>query len=145
MDICCSQLYPEETIFFGSWPYWSHFGGSGATNPVDNVKLSWNFVHGESSELYKCHLKHFENLKFLQRQDVSKIWVFGPTLTPLYPLKMAKMKNSHWAINISQNQGSIFYQFSMKIIISLCVIWAKLCSHVICTNGTRFKNQEVTA
>ena len=30
-------------------------------------------------------LKHFENVKFLQRQDAPKIWVFGPTLTPIYP------------------------------------------------------------
>ena len=78
-------------------------------------------------------------------------WVWGNNsskqrqFTPIYSLKMTKIKNSHWAIQISQNQGPISYQFSMKIIISLCVIWAKLCLCDICTNGPRLKNEEVTA
>ena len=41
--------------------------------------------------MYKCHLKHFKYLKFLQRQDVPKI----PTSTPIYPLKMVKIRNSY--------------------------------------------------
>ena len=58
---------------------------------------------------------------------------------------MAKIENSHWTFQISQNQSYISYQFSMKIIISSCIICAKLCLCVICTNGPRVKNQEVTA
>ena len=37
---------------------------------------------------------------------------------------MAKIKNNHWSIQINHNQGPIFYQFLMEIVISLCVIWA---------------------
>ena len=121
LRICCSQLYSEETIVFLCWrPCWAHFGRFGAITPVNNVRLSWNFDHKESSLLYKCHLKSFENLKFLQRQDIPKIWAFGPTLTPIYPQKMAKIRYSHW---LSRSIKIISFQFSMKIIISLCTVW----------------------
>ena len=50
---------------------------------------------------------------------------------------MAEMKNNHQAIQLSQNQVPISFQFSMKTIISFCSVWA--------TNGTRAKNQELTA
>ena len=49
---------------------------------------------------------------------------FGSTLTPIYPLKMTKMKSSYWAFKIIQNQGPISFHFSVKIIILLCAIWA---------------------
>ena len=51
-------------------------------------------------------------------------WVFGPTLTPIYLLKMAKIKNSHRVIQINQNQGPISFQFSMKTIVAFSSIWA---------------------
>ena len=110
----------KQLFFFVQDPVGPHFGRFGAITPVNNVRLSWNFDHKESSLLYKCHLKNFENLKFLQRQDIRKIWAFGPTLTPIYPQKMAKIRYSHW---LSRSIKIISFQFSMKIIISLCTVW----------------------
>ena len=111
----------KQLFFFGSRPFWARFGRFGAITPVHNVRESWNFDHRDSSLLYKCHLKSFENLKFLQRQDVPKIWAFRPTLTPIYPLKMAKIKNSHWLTRLIK---IISFLFSVKIIISLSTVWA---------------------
>ena len=37
---------------------------------------------------------------------------------------MAEIKNSHQAIQISQNQGSISFQSLIKGIITFCAIWA---------------------
>ena len=45
-------------------------------------------------------------------------------MTQFYPLKMAEIKNSHQAIQISQNQGSISFQSLIKGIITFCAIWA---------------------
>ena len=49
LGICSSQLYPEETTIFGSWPCWAQFGGFGAITPVNNIRLSWNFDQKEFS------------------------------------------------------------------------------------------------
>ena len=59
--------------------------------PVNKVKLSWNPD--------SCHLEHLEKLQFLQRPmftDKPKVWIFGPTLTPTYPQKMAETKKSKY-------------------------------------------------
>ena len=37
---------------------------------------------------------------------------------------MAEIKNSHQVIQISKNEGSISFQFSVKIVINFCAIWA---------------------
>ena len=73
--------------------------------------------------MYKYYFKHFGKLKFLQRRDIHKVSVFGPTLTPIYPLKMAEIKNSQLTIQIIQNQSPISFQISMKTIITFCSIW----------------------
>ena len=131
LRICCSQLYSEETIVFLCWrPCWAHFGRSGAITPVNNVRLSWNFDHKESSLLYKCHLKSFENLKFLQRQDIPKIWAFGPTLTPIYPQKMAKIRYQNYLLSIFNEN----YNFLMHCL-----------GFFSGTNGPRVNDQDVTA
>ena len=83
---------------------------------------------------------HFEKLGFLQRQDVPKIWDFGPTLTPICPLKMVKIKTSYRVIQISQNQGLISFQFLMKSIITFCAIWS-----FFGTSELKVKDQQVTA
>ena len=130
-----SILTRRNNCFFGSCRWvWGHY--SSKQRQIELKFWPWGFFI-----VVQMLFKAF--WKFLQRQDVPKIRVFGPTLTSIYFLKMAK--NSHWAVRISQNQGPISYQFSMKIIIYLGVIWAKLCLCVICTNGPRVKNQEVTA
>ena len=51
---------------------------------------------------------------------------------------MAEIKNSHRAIQVSQNQGAIFFQFPVKTIISFCSIWAFLG-----TVGPRIKYQKL--
>ena len=60
---------------------------------------SWFFAHVESFFVYalllpmSCapRLKDFEKFEFLQRIfAVPKVWVFGPTLTPIYSLNMTK-------------------------------------------------------
>ena len=114
LGICCSQLW-FITLLNPFWLVWRN-----SSSRQSQAEL--NFWPRRVLIVVQCHLKQFENLK-LQIQGVPKIWVFGPTLIPIYRLKMVKTKNSHWAIQISQNQGPIFFQFSMKIIKSLCVIW----------------------
>ena len=75
------------------------FGGFGAITQTNNVRLSQHFDRRKSSQSHKRDLKYFETNKFLQGQGVPKVWVFGPIL--------AELKNSHRAIQISQNQGPI--------------------------------------
>ena len=53
---------------------------------------------------------------------------------------MAEIKNSHQVIQISQNQGSISFQVSMKTIIIFCAVW-----FFLGTNGLMVKVQVVTA
>ena len=60
---------------------------------------------------------------FTETGDVHKVSVFGLTLTPIYPLKKAEIKNSQLAIQIIQNQSPISFQLSMKTIITFCSIW----------------------
>ena len=86
----------NDNVYFGSGPNWLILGGLGAITAVSNVRLSWHFDHRWSSWLYRCHLKDFRKLKFSHRVfTVPKVWVFGPTLTQIYPLKITKIKNSH--------------------------------------------------
>ena len=51
---------------------------------------------------------------------------FGTNLNLMYPLKTAEKRCSHRTIQISQNQGPISFQFSVKTIISFCSIWTFL-------------------
>ena len=41
---------------------------------------------------YTRKQSQIEKLDFLRRQDVPKIWIFWPTLTQIYPMKMTGMK-----------------------------------------------------
>ena len=60
---------------------------------------------------------------------------FGTNLNLMYPLKTAEKKCSHRTIQISQNQGPISFQFSVKTIISFCSIWTFLSEQM----GSRLK------
>ena len=71
---------------------------------------------------------------------MPKVWVYGPTLTLLYPLKMAEIKKSHQATQISQYLGPTYFLFLMKSIITFCTIWI-----FSGTNELRVKDQEVIA
>ena len=74
------------------------------------------------------------NLKY------PKFLVSGPTLTPICPLKMDKIKKSHQVIQINQNQDPISFQFSIKAVITFSSLWAFLG-----TNEPSVKDQEATA
>ena len=55
-------------------------------------------------------LRIFGKFKFLQKRDIPKVFTFGPTLTPFFPLKMAKIENNkemkrlNSAIGLSKNR-----------------------------------------
>ena len=113
LGIFLSLFYLEEaTIFFSVQdPIGLILVGLGTITPVNNVRLSCNFEYRQSSQFYQCQLNDFVKLEFSQRQDVPKC--FGPTLTPIYPMKMTEIKNSHRAIQISQNLKSRAYILSI--------------------------------
>ena len=76
---------------------------------------------------------------------MHKVSVFGPNLTLIYPLKIAEIKNSQLAIQISQNQSPIHFQLLMKTIITFCSIWAFFGTGTIGCIEPRVEDQEVTA
>ena len=120
-----ARLYLEETTtFFGSGSNWNHFRGFWGNDSSKQFQIELKFGPQVVLIVVQMYSKHYGILEFLQRLDVPKLWVLGPTLTTIYPLKMVKIKNSHHAIQMSQNQGSIFFPFSMKAIITFCSIWA---------------------
>ena len=92
----------------------------------------WGFGGNNSSKKLQTELSFWPQVAlivvpmsfetFLQRQDVPNVWVFCPTLTPIYPLMMVEIKSSLRAIQISQNQGPIYFQFLSKTIVTLCSI-----------------------
>ena len=108
--------WKKHYIFLVQDPIVAILVGLGAITPVNNIILSGNSDHWQSSQLCKYYLKHFEKLEFLHRQGMyTKFQFFGPTST---------IKNSHLAIQINQNQSSISFQLSIKTIIMFCSIWA---------------------
>ena len=124
--IFCSWLYLEEAIrFFGLGPNCGHFGGFEGNNSRKQHHTELKFwplvVFIFVQILYKAFWKTWI---FTEAGDVHKVSVFGPTLTPIYPLKMTQIKNSYLAIQINKNQSPISFQFSMKTIITFCSIWA---------------------
>ena len=125
LGICCSRLYLEEiTTFFGSRSNWNHFRGFGGNDSSKQRQIELKLGPPVVLIVVQLYSKHYGKLEFLQRLDVPKVWVLGPTLTTIYPLQMVEIKNSHQAIQMSQNQGSISFPFSMKAIITFCSIWA---------------------
>ena len=48
---------------------------------------------------------------FKEAGDVHKVSVFVPTLTPVYPLKMTQIKNSHLAKQINQIKALSPFKF----------------------------------
>ena len=101
--------------------------------------------------MHNCRINNFEKTQiilknFLQGQGDSTVCIFGPTLTPIYPMKISKSKKVNISrkkiiylpIQSSQNQGPISSQFSIKTIITFCFIWVCLG-----TNGPRVKGYEV--
>ena len=72
---------------------------------------------------------------FYSTQNLS----FWSNLEPIYSLKLAKIINSDRVIQISQKQGPISFQFSIKTLIAFCSIW-----DFLGTNGPSVKDQDVT-
>ena len=118
---CFSRLYIEEIALF--W-FRTQLG------PFLEV---WD---NNSSKQRQIERKFWPQIVFIVLQMIFKwFWkarIFtenfystqGPTLTRIYQLKMAKMKNSHRAIQISQNPGPMSFQFSIKTIVTYGSIWA---------------------
>ena len=81
--ICCSRLYLEEALrVFGLGPNCTHF--------VNNIRLSWNLTTCSPNSCKNTVSSILENSNFTETGNLHKMSVFGPTLTPVYPLKMAR-------------------------------------------------------
>ena len=55
---------------------------------------------------------------------------------------MVEIKNSHRAIQVSQNQGPISIRLSMKTIITFCSIWAFLGYKWVTSLGAKIKKSQ---
>ena len=85
-------------------------------------------IQGDTNSVWTI----LEKFKFLQKREIPKVCTFGPTLTLLLPLKMAKWgkiiklrrKFSHQAIQICKRQNRISSPLQMKNRINFCTFWA---------------------
>ena len=135
MCICCSR----PCLDLG--PHCVHFGGFWGNNSSKRHYIELKFWTQVVLIVVQIPFQAFWKARsFTERGNVHKVSVFGPTLTPIYPLKLAKIKNSQLAIQIIQNQSPISFQLSVKTIITFCSIWTR----VWLGNGSRAKDQEVT-
>ena len=115
--------------FFCSLPNWTHFCifyfffillifgdgrgwvmGTGDSNSSKQHQIELKFCPQIVLELWKCHKEFLWYPKF---------WVFGANVTPIYLLKIAKIKNSHQVIQINQNQDPISFR-SVLLYLSFC-------------------------
>ena len=55
---------------------------------------------------------------------------------------MAQIKNSHLAIQISQNQIPIFFQLSVKMIIAFCSVWIFFGYKWVIDPGSKIKRSQ---
>ena len=123
--ICCSRLYLEEALrFFSLGPNCAHFGGFWGNNSSKHIQIEVKFWSQVVLIVVQILIQAFWKIRiFAETGDVHKVSVFGSILTPIYPLKMAEIKNSRLAIQIIQSQSPISFQLSMKTIITFCSIW----------------------
>ena len=105
-------------MFFGSGTYCVYFGGFWGNNSSKQPQIELKCRPQVVLIVAQVPFKAFWKARIFTETGRTKIWVFDPTLTLIYPLKMAKIKNSQWAIQNSCNQDSISFQLSMMIIIS---------------------------
>ena len=122
----CSRFYLEEPLcFWGLGPNCHHFCEFGGNNSSKRHHIELKFWPQVVLIVVQIAFKAFWNTRiFTETGDVHKVSVFGTTLTPIYPLKMTQIKNSHLAIQINQNQSPISFKLLMKTIITFCYIWA---------------------
>ena len=135
------------SFYLSSWPNWTNFGSFSNNNSVNNVALSWNFDHRQSSWLSNGYIKDFEKIKFLQILDIPKVYIFGPTLTPIYRLKKSEEENILQEIiypssypNQSKSRPYFLSIFNGKIQLRFALFVS-----FSGTNGLGVKDQEVTA
>ena len=96
------SIYLEETLcIFGLGPNWTHFRVLGVNN-FSKLQVVLLIAQMPFKAIWKTII-------FTEAEDVPKVWVFGPTLSPVYPLKMTEIKNSHLGVQISQHQSSISF------------------------------------
>ena len=104
----------RSTTFFGLGPNCGNFVGFGSDNSSkQHIELKfWPLVVLIFVQiLFKVFWK---TRIFTETGDFHKVSVFGPTLTPIYPLKMTQIKNGPLAIQINQNQTPIFSDAELK-------------------------------
>ena len=85
--------------------------------------MSWSSDQGSLCSCTNTIQSILKNSNFFGGRGCTKVSVFRPTSTPIYPRKMDEIRNSHLAIQTSQNQSPISFQLSMKIITTFCSIW----------------------
>ena len=121
LGICHSGLSQEETTtFFGSRPILAHFCFSGGQE-LQSTTSDWaeNLV---VLIVVQMSFKVFWRTQIFTVTGRAHSLIFWSNFTPIYPLKMVEIKNSHQVIQISQNQDPISFQFWMKTIIDFCAI-----------------------
>ena len=135
-----STLPRRSTTFFGSRSNWAHFRGfwgNNSSKKQTELKSLPQVVLIVAQMLKAC----WKVRLFTETGDVPKDSAFDLTLTPIFYLKMAEIKNNHLAIQICQNQTPISFQLSVKTIITFCSICFFF--RVQMGNGPRVKDQEV--
>ena len=112
------------------WSGWIGFGGNKSSKQCQIELKFWLRV---VLIVVQILFKGFWKDPIFTENFYSSFWVFGLTLTSIYLLKMIKTNNSHQVIQINQNQGLIFLQFSVKTVITFCSFlfffgykWAKM-------------------
>ena len=99
------------------WSGWIGFGGNKCSKQCQIELKFWLRV---VLIVVQILFKGFWKDPIFTENFYSSFWVFGLTLTSIYLLKMVKTNNSHQVIQINQNQGLIFLQFSVKTVITFC-------------------------
>ena len=135
----CSFSQKKPLFFLAQDLFGPIFGFLGGNNSRIQCLIELKFWSQVVLIVVRMPFKAFWRTQIFTVTRLTKVWVFGPTLTLIYPLKLAKIKNNYQVIQISQNQRPNSFQFSIKTVINFCAIWA-----FSGTNGLMVKDQVVT-
>ena len=129
----CIYLYVFGGGEWGVGAGWSGWIGFGGNKSSKQCQIELKFWLRVVLMVVQILFKGFWKDPIFTENFYSSFWVFGLTLTSIYLLKMIKTNNSHQVIQINQNQGLIFLQFSVKTVITFCSFlfffgykWAKM-------------------
>ena len=113
----------NKYVFFGSGPNWAHFWVFGAIIPVKKCQIELKVWPQVLLIVVQMLFESFWKIRIFTETGRTQNLTFWSNSTPIYPLKIAEIKNRHWAIQINQNRGTISFQSLMKTIITFCAIW----------------------